>query len=372
MRRLSVPLLLALGLSLPSLPSAAEEDLDSVLQGFDDPAPSQSDDLDAALGGFDEDTDNDRGGNDEVVIENKAWQLGGAFILGSSWNYAHSAPQQGEPDYRGLSRLRGKLNLQLDADLSERWAMRLGSHAWYDAAYAINDRSDYPEAVLDEYESELELGEAWLRGRLGSRTDLKLGRQIVVWGKSDNIRVTDVLNPLDNREPGMVDIEDLRLPVGMARLDYYVGDWGLSAMAIPEIRFNKNPPYGAEFYPHATPLPREVEPEDGGSNTEYALAANGIFSGWDLSLYWARLYDDNPHPVLTARGPELHHSRLHMAGLATNVALGNWLLKAEAARFSGLEYAGQSGESFQRIDSLLGMEYSGLSETTLTLEVANR
>lgn len=372
MRRISVPLLLALGLSLPSLPYAAEEDLDSVLQGFDEAGEAQSDDLDAALGGFDEETDDDSGGNDEVVIEDKAWQLSGAFTLGAAWNYAHSAPQQGEPDYRGLSRLRGKLNLQLDTDLSEHWKTRLGGYTWYDAAYAINGRSDYPDGVLDDYESEIELGEAWLRGRLGGRTDLKLGRQIVVWGKSDNIRITDVLNPLDNREPGMVDIEDLRLPVGMARLDHYVGDWGLSAMAIPEIRFNKNPPYGSEFYPHAAPLPREVIPDDGGDNTEYALAANGIFSGWDLSLYWAQLYDDNPHSALTPSGPELQHSRLTMAGLATNVALGNWLLKAEAARFSGLEYAGQTGESFQRIDSLLGLEYSGLSETTLSLEVANR
>ena len=66
----------------------------------------------------------------------------------------------------------------------------------------------------------------------------------MVWGKSDNLRVTDVLNPLDNREPGLVDIEDLRLPTTMTKLDLYLGDWNLSGMVVHEVRFNKAPALG--------------------------------------------------------------------------------------------------------------------------------
>ena len=36
----------------------------------------------------------------------------------------------------------------------------------------------------------------------------------------DNLRVTDVLNPMDLRVPGLTDIDDLRLPVTMIKLDY--------------------------------------------------------------------------------------------------------------------------------------------------------
>lgn len=368
------PAALLLGLTLALPLAAAEPDLDAVLQGFDEPAdsaPASDPALDDVLGGFEDDSgaaDNSR----EVVVEKKPWELGGALTLGAAWNYAHDAPEGSATDYRGLSRLRAKLNLEFDADLGDNWEAHLSGHGWQDAAYTINGRGDYSDDVLEEYESEAELDEAWLQGRLNNRTDLKLGRQIVVWGKSDNIRVTDVINPLDNREPGMVDIEDLRLPLAMARLDYYVGDWGVSAMAIPEIRFNKNPPYGSDFYPYPAQLPDEDIPADGGDNTEYALAANGIFSGWDLSLYWAQLYDDTPHRVATTSGPALQHNRLTMLGFSTNVAVENWLLKAEAARFSGFEYDTLPGESFTRIDSLLGVEYSGFSETTLTLEIANR
>ncbi len=38
----------------------------------------------------------------------------------------------------------------------------------------------------------------------------------------------------------MVDIEDLRLPVTMAKLDYFLGSWQVAPIAILEQRFTKN------------------------------------------------------------------------------------------------------------------------------------
>jgi hypothetical protein len=370
MQRRHATLLLGLCLAAAPVYAADEAALEDALSGFDEPAASEPS-LDAVLGGFEEETTSGAE-TAPIAATDRPWRVGGALTLGAAWNYAHGAPAPGETDYRGLSRLRGKLNLEFDAELPRNWRAHVAGYGYYDAAYALNGRDQYTDAVLEEYQSEAELGEAWLRGRLNRQTDLKLGRQIVVWGKSDNIRITDVLNPLDNREPGMVDIEELRLPLTMARLDYYLGDWGLSAMAIPEIRFNKNPPHGSEFFPGTAPLPAEQAPADGGGNTEYALAANGIFSGWDLSLYWAQHFDDSPHLVVSGGTPQLQHSRLTMTGVATNVALGNWLLKGEAAHFSGLAFASLPGESLRRTDTLLGVEYAGFADTTLSLEIANR
>lgn len=377
MRSQSTALLLCLGLGAGKVAAAPASDLDSVLQGFDAPIDSAADkpgvepSLDTVLGGFEE-TPAAAPEDETIIARTKNWQLGGALTLSVAYNYAHEAPPPGETDYRGLSRLRSKLNLEFDTDLPRSWRMHVAGYGFYDAAYSINGREHYTDEVLDDYESELELGEAWVQGRLSRQSDLKLGRQIVVWGKSDNIRITDILNPLDNREAGMVDIEDLRLPVTMARLDYYTGDWGLSAMAIPEIRFNRNPSFGSDFFPGTTPLPKEQIPQDGGDNTEYALAANGIFSGWDLSFYWAQHFDDQAHLTISNGVPQLAHSRLTMTGIATNIAAGNWLLKGEVAHFNGLNYFVLPGKSLRRVDSLLGVDYSGFRETTLTLEFANR
>ncbi|MEA3415028.1 MAG: DUF1302 family protein [Thermodesulfobacteriota bacterium] len=200
----------------------------------------------------------------------------------------------------------------------------------------------------------------------------KLGRQIVVWGKSDNIRVTDVLNPLDMREPGLTDIEDLRFPVAMSKLDYYIGDWSLTGIAIHEIRFNKSPEYGSDFYSGSQPPPHEDKPDSCCKNTEYAAAINGIFSGWDISFYWTDYYNDMPNTQLISAVPppqtEWKHARLKMFGAAFNQALGNWLLKAETVYIDGFEFFNRPGKEYSRIDVLAGIEYSGFKDTTVSIE----
>ena len=61
-----------------------------------------------------------------------------------------------------------------------------------------------------------------------------------------------------------------------------------------------------------------------------------------------------------------------MAGTAVNVALGNWLLKSEGAYFTGLEYYTLPGEKKSRYDLLVGAEYAGFAEATISLEFVNR
>jgi hypothetical protein len=126
-------------------------------------------------------------------------------------------------------------------------------------------------------------------------------------------------------------------------------------------------------------------PVDGIENMEYALAINGVFSGWDLSFYYADFYDDAPYLSLESidlvdPGPPpvyqpnlvLRHARLNMFGAAWNLALGNWLLKAEAAHFQGLKFFATPDKTYSRTDVLAGIEYSGFREMTIGFEALNR
>ncbi len=232
----------------------------TTLQGFE---PG----IEEVLEGFDNGPEKTPTSETEESVGSRApageWLLSGELILSTSYNYAHKAPDTGKTDYRGLSRLRSKVNLELDGIVSQEWSLHLDGHLFYDLSYAIKGRDRYTDEGIDAYEQETELGEAYLQGSLGPDLDLKLGRQIVVWGKSDNLRATDLLNPLDQRELGRVDIEDLRLPVNMIRLDYYTGPWTIGAIAIPEVRFSKTPVKGSDFFPAAAPLPPEEVPRDG-------------------------------------------------------------------------------------------------------------
>lgn len=368
--------ILALALWFAIVPCVHAQDLDDILSGFDEsPAPRQekaTGEVDDVLSGFDDSAQ-------PVVKPNRAaemtpeWlDLSGSVGIASSINFAHSAPETGAADFRGLSMLRTTVTLEGKVSLGD-WQAKIGGHGFYDAAYSLQGREQYSEALLDLYEQELEFDELYLAGKLTSSLDLKIGRQIVVWGKSDNIRVTDILNPLDNRIPGMVDIKNRRLPVAMTKLDYYVGSWNISPIVVHEVRFDKNPVYNSDFFPGTGPLPPEKKPSQSLENQQYALALNGIFSGWDLSLYGAWVFDARAHAVANDQdGLYREHSRVFMSGMTANAAFGNWLIKGEMACFDGLEYANVPDEEFTRLDTMVGLEYTGFSETLLSLEMANR
>jgi hypothetical protein len=282
-----------------------------------------------------------------------------------------------DANWQGLTRLRPELKFDLDAKLPKAWKARFGAHAFFDFAYLINGRDNFENEVLDQYEREIEVDEAWLMGSLSQNTDIKAGRQIVVWGRSDNIRITDVLNPLDLREPGLEDIEKIRLPVTMTKLDYFFSDFNISGIAIHELRFNRNPIFGADFFPSPAPLPgRSSHQGLTIEDTQFAAALNGIFHGWDASLYAAYIFDDFAYFKTVSPGPpprqKRDHARVKMLGAAGNIAWKNWLLKAETAFFDDLKFTNIPGEKYSRLDGLIGFEYSGLTDTTVTIEVANQ
>ena len=355
-----------------------DEDLQEVMEGFDDESSSEKKkaemEEEEILEGFDEETAEAKDLVSEQEYLPDFLSLDGYLKLGSSYNMYHHQAEGTDTDWHGLSRLRAKMVLELDAKFSESWQARIAGHGFYDFAYEIQGRNEFTQEVLDENEDELEFDEVWLLGSITDQLDLKAGRQIVVWGKSDNIRVTDVLNPLDLREPGLTDLENLRLPVTMTKLDYFLWGLNLSGMVIHEIRYNKDPEFGSDFFPAAQPLPTTETPDTGFDidNTQFALALHGIFHGWDASLYGAYFYDDTPHFDVDSSGSQkLKHARLKMLGGAFNIAVSNWLFKTEAAYFDGIRFF-NNAKDFKRIDALVGAEYSGFTDTTLSFEIADR
>jgi hypothetical protein len=413
-------LILTAFLTAGAAPEArCEDDLDDALGGFDDEAGESSEgfvedsDTDDILGGFDDDLGEGKAPWEVEGREERFWDLTGSVSLGGSVNYlkhdAFAGPGE-TTDYGGLQRLRTRLNLQLDVDLPFEWKGRVAGFGFYDWAYLANGRNNYTREVLDEYEWEVDFQEVWVQGSLLDDLDLKVGRQIVNWGRSDSLRVLDVLNPLDNREPGLVDIEDLRRPVTMVKVDYYLGDWALSAIAIPEIRFSLNPRFGSDFAPVTASLGTfaafaspEDKPSESFNNTQWAAALMGIFSGWDVSFHYARMYRDleylDPRVVLTDLGPpfgfvpipsagtELRHSRITLVGSGANYTIGSWLFKAEIAWIDGIDYTTSTLVALgplgfvdvptgivekSRLDFMGGIEYYGFTDTNIALEVVNR
>ena len=425
--------------------------LDDALAGFDD---GESDpELDDALGGFDDDATAGTAAAStaaEPEASRRTYDLTGSVSLGASYNvrphYATVGPDpnaQNGTYYGNLQRLRLRGDLQLDLyDLPRSWKVRAQGFAFYDFAYLIHGRDDYTRDVLEDYELEYEVLDLWAEGPVLENLDLKLGRQVVNWGRSDTLRVTDVLNPLNNREPLLVDIEDLRLPVTMAKADYYWRNWSFTALIIPEIRYDYNPPPGSDFYPDVSfddlpPLglhpnfdswspalqafflrkmaeararleaegrasfgrdPPSRRAARWGAVPEFAGSITGVYSGWDVSLYVARTYQNRTSTIVNVASfaqPVLEDDdRVTLVGAGGNYTLGSWLFKAEFAFIDELNFstlvpdwsACTTGELLagscvpyrgvmmrnSRLDSMGGIEYYGIRDTNIALEVAYR
>lgn len=351
--------------------------IESILEGFDDTKPLlQTDEsVDQVLDGFNESAQpqtTSLADSDPNKLAPSIFDSKNSISLSTVYNFAHDKPAPNATDFRGLSKVKWKLQSELTAQIAKQWKTVLSFFAHYDSIYEIKGRSEYSSEVLDSFESEAELLDTYVQGSLAKSMDIKFGRQIIAWGNSENVRVVDILNPLDLRELGMTDISDLRLPVTAAKIDYYTGKWNLSLIAIPEIRFNKVPPYGSDYYPGTQPPAPADKIEDAGSNSEYAVALKGIFHGWDLSFYWADYYDNEAHHEMVNSNFMRAYSRLKLNGVSANGTSGNWLLKSEFAKISGLEFFSDPNRDYTRFDILLGFEYSGIQDAVLSAESVMR
>ena len=65
--------------------------------------------------------------------------------------------------------------------------------------------------------------------------DIRIGRQILAWGETDNFRLLDNINPLDNGFGGFfIPLDERRVPLDMARGSYHFGSIGPIADAFLE------------------------------------------------------------------------------------------------------------------------------------------
>jgi len=374
-----MPNKLLLSLTLASLLAShtllAQENVDTDLDGFDmqEVPDGAFDELD----GFGDD-DSINEATPQVHEEPSDLSLSANVAFKTAYGiYTHSvnADKLDSVDYEGFNQAQTSIYLQADYKINSDWKVRVSGDAFYDAVYDLRDEP-YSQDILDTYRTQLRFDDTYIQGRLTRDIDVKIGRQIVVWGKSDNIRITDVINPLDNRLPGMTDIEDLRLATTMAKLDYYIGQWNFSSMVIAESRiFLEASPRGEYFpvdniFPVApNPFIELVQPNTSWDNLQYALAANGVFSGWDLSFYGADVFNSKWYINPETKKREV--SKIQMLGSAINIALGSWLVKSEVAYINGVRYNSTTDQK-QRLDTLVGAEYMGLKDVVLSIELANR
>jgi len=356
------------------------ESVDEALEGFDDTpemvVSTPSSNSDDVMDGFDDtstssltdvSTDTETDTSEKMVTEPSEVIPG---LTGKLTEQVAFSLNNDDP-HSNISSVKSSLLLDYEHKFDNGWKIKTNAKAYYDAIYDIKGTEKFSSQERKQLQSEVELFDAYIEGSITDSFDMKLGRQVVVWGRSDTIRVTDVLNPLDNRRPGMVDIEDLRLPVAMAKFDYFIGDWRVTPIAILEQRFSKNPPFGSVF----NPLPVVAPSNESYNDVTYALSVGGEFTGWDVNFYAAKVHNDAGQlklPTITQPRPIIAHDKIEMYGTALNVLTGSWLFKTELAYFDGLKFSTTGEKEFSRTDVLLGVEYNGIPDTLISYDFVTR
>ncbi|MBW1882990.1 MAG: hypothetical protein JRJ58_05645 [Deltaproteobacteria bacterium] len=358
---------------------------------------SADDETDDLMGGFDDDFDASQIGNQDDRVH--PWlaaipfgdvlaervDLSGSLATGIVYNYRpHSVTHGDDPsrrtNYGNLSRLDLDAFLQLDVQLTSDWQLRAEALGWYDFVYRAKGRGNYGGAVIDVYEWQVDSGEVYITGPLSDEIDVTIGRKIVNWGRSDTFRIVDVVNPLDQKEPGLVDIEDLRRPRSMLKLDASSGPWSGTLLVIPERRYDRRPPPGSDFFPDGLGSPPIDSDGDFEQMPDLAAKFGGSFSGWDFTLYGAYVDESSRVVDFTAAGlPRSKANRFGLFGAAGNYTVASWLFKIETAFLTDLHVLRAQGGSpvpkgddADRIDTMLGVEYFGPDDLMVALEVVNR
>jgi hypothetical protein len=153
------------------------------------------------------------------------------------------------------------------------------------------------------------------------------------------------VNPQDFREFILDDFVDSRIPLWMAKLDYYVGDWTFTALWIPFFQSNRSALAGSEWEwtvnkPKTPPGMAVVmndpkEPEVAFQNGEFGGRVSGLLADWNVAASYLYTWDDAPslHGAFDPRTNTLtfnpRHHRMHVAGLTFTNAFGPFVPHGE-------------------------------------------
>ena len=352
---------------------------------------------------------------DDITIDEDSLELAPPRVLSltgffrSSWGlWSERLDAIGSGDFRN-SWARGRQSLDLVLSGKQEFLrFVLAGHFEYDLRYLGDERGltdDFDSATVAAHAWQLLPREAFL-GFEWEHFDLIIGYQIVPWGQGEFVSVLDIVNPRDLREPGLVELDDIRTSVLATRLSYFVDDIRVEAIIVHEASFGfRAPPFGpfgqvpALLSAMNTPGPlvqafydKEVRFAD--AEPRFAFDQQQLLLRWfytgpgiDLGIYAASVMDQRgiielpqpavlvdpkatrvdlltAHPVYTALGTS--------GAWVSGSLLFEWEVAAKIRRsFNVVDFTGRPGAvEANAIDVMAGITYTPSGDGTLALELA--
>lgn len=211
------------------------------------------------------------------------------------------------------------------------------------------NRSDISRRHFPDDTLTLELREAYLDTEVGD-TFLRIGKQQIVWGQADGLKVLDVLNPQSFAEFILDDFEDSRIPLWSINAEVPIGEAFLQLIWIPDPTYDDLPSSGATFAftsPRFVPTPPPgfnvtfapvAKPDDAIEDSDFAAQLSALVSGWDVSLNYAWHIYDKPVVRRFISGTDIlvtqSWERTHLIGGSVSNVFGDFTLRGEIGLLS--------------------------------------
>lgn len=280
---------------------------------------------------------------------------------------------------RSITKIRNILSIGGQYAIDSDMTFSFSSWAYYDHAYDLFDYEtisarfvrdeSQPLVFLDNLEQQKDSPDAEIRefyvDYFTDTMDIRVGRQFVVWGVLEGMRLTDEINPMDFRELILLDLLDYRIPLWTVKVDYYAEESTWQFLWIPDLEFHKPAPPGSEWelLQH---VPNTQEPDSSEfRNTEFGLRYTKELLGAEVSLSYFYTWDDFPvvfraAKIASAVEPVFFptYTRLNMYGMTFVRPVGGNVLKGEFVyvpdKFFGLENDTDiDGDGFLDSDGIL-------------------
>ncbi len=326
-------------------------------------------------------------------------QAGMSGFLRSDWAM-WTRPEQ-QPNRFAKSRQTLDLELRVRAD---HVRLVLGAHGMYDFAFLL-DRDQYGAATIRTYEWLVRARDSYIAFS-GDHVEFAGGFQRVAFGAGELFSVVDLVNPRDEREAGLIDLEDRRLPVLMSRLTTFWKEHRVELIWVHEAFFQLRPPPFGFYSPFRASIEESligpfINPEQVKAGVDYKddpgrwdWASQQAFGRWTYSgthleagLYagsaigYPGVAKGNPLE-LSPVGPlelPLLHKRYTMVGASVAKPIRDWLLHGEVSasidepvQLAQInEFVNPFGFTFERrnfVRWLVGLRYTGIESGAITLE----
>jgi hypothetical protein len=343
-------------------------------------------------------------GDNKMGVSNIPNRLAGLLFLGCLSPTATALTFQAIADFDAavetkdgdLQKAELVLTPRMDFDLSESVRATLIARGRFDAVDELSPghpaqhhRGQWNRRTYLGDNGDLELREAYIDGFAGD-VFVRLGKQQVVWGQADGLRVLDVLNPIDYREFILSDLDERRIPLWMLNAEAPLWEGTLQLVAIPDKTYDELPPFNGAFgfssrllvpkAPAGVPVTMRDpdQPDRPLQDADAGVRWQAFLGGWDVSLNYLYHYHDQAVYYLNEGTGGIVvspiYKRTHLTGATFSNAFGDFALRGEIGYSSDRYWVADPRSvtdgvvESPELAYVVGLDYSGISNTFFSVQ----